>query len=64
MRLRVEQDPILAPEDAHVGADLALVGEQQRVAAGAGREPLDVVRHLPLQELRRLGPGQEQLAAV
>ena len=62
--LAVEQEPVGAAQDAHVGADLALVGQQRGVAALPGGEGLDVVGDLPLEEVRDVGAGQEQLAAA
>ena len=40
------------------------MGEQRRVAALAGRQRLDVVGHLALEEHGRLGALEQQLAAV
>ena len=57
--LGVHQQPVGGQaEHPHVGAELALVVEQGRVAALAGRERLDVVGHLALQELGGLGSAQ------
>ena len=49
------------PQDAHVGADLALAVEQRRVATGAGLERLDVVGQLALEELGGLGAADGEL---
>ncbi len=51
-------------EHAQVGQHLALVGQQGGVAAGAGRERLDVVRDLAGEQLLGLRPGQRELAAL
>jgi hypothetical protein len=62
--LGVEPEPVVAPEDAHVRPQLALVGQDRCVAPAARLERLDVVRHLPLEEVRRLGAAHEELRAV
>ena len=63
-RLGVDEQPVLAAQDAQVGAQLALVGEHDGVAALAGGEPLDVVGHLALEEVGRLAAAQQQLRAL
>ena len=63
LRLGVEQEPVLSAQDAHVGADLSLGGQQRRVAALPGGERLDVVRDLALEEVRDVLAGQQELAA-
>ena len=63
-RLGVEPEPVVAAQDPQVGAELALVGEDGGVAALPGRERLDVVRHLSLEEVRRLAAAHEELRAV
>src|SRR5439155_1842037 len=55
-------DPVGPAQDAHVDLHLSLVVEQRGVAAGAGRQPLDVVRDLALEELGRLASGEPELA--
>jgi hypothetical protein len=53
-------DPVGTAQDAHVHADLALVAQQQRVAAGPRCESLHVVRHLSLEEVGGLGAAEDQ----
>ena len=62
--LGVEPEAVLETEDANVGAELALRVEEGGVAAFAGSEPLDVVRHLALEELGGAGAREELLRAV
>jgi hypothetical protein len=62
--LRVEPQEAVAGEHAQVAEHLALVGEERGVAARAGRERDHVVGDLPLQEVARLAPGEDELAAL
>ena len=62
--LAVEPQLVAEVEHAQVALHLALVVEERRVAAVAGRERLDVLRDLALEELLGLGPGQRELAAL
>jgi hypothetical protein len=62
--LGVEPEPVVTAEDAQVSAQLALVREHGGVAAAARLERLHVVRHLALEEIRRLGPAHEELRAL
>ena len=55
---------VLAAQDAQVGAQLALVVEDRRVAAAAGRERLHVVGDLALEEVDRLAAAQRELGAL
>ena len=52
--LGVEQQLVAGVEDPQVAEHLPLVGQEGRVAALAGHERLDVVRHLAVEELLRL----------
>ena len=61
--LGVEPQLAAGAQHAQVGEHLALVGQQRRVAAAAGRQRLDVVADLAVEHLGRLGPGQGELAA-
>ena len=62
--LAVEEQLVARVEHAEVAEHLALVGEERGVAAGAGLEALDVVRHLAVEELLRLAPRERELAAL
>ena len=61
---RLQRDPLgvqdeLVPgvQDPDVAEHLALRREERGVAAGAHREPLDVITHLPLKEACAVGAG-------
>ena len=55
---------VLGVEHAQVAEHLALVGQEGRVAAAAGGQALDVVRHLAREEGLALGAGERELAAL
>ena len=61
-RLGVEPEPVVAAQDAQVGAELALVVQDGGVAPAPRLERLDVVRHLPLEEVGRLKPRTRNFA--
>jgi hypothetical protein len=62
--LAVEPEPAVAAEDAQIGAQLALVSQDRRVATAPRGQPLDVVGHLSLHEIDDLPAAQQELGAV
>ena len=56
----IDQDGIAQLEDAHVGDHPPLGGQQRRVAAGAGRQRLDVVGEEPLEVGPAIRAGQQE----
>src|SRR6185437_13774921 len=62
--LAVDPHRVGQAQHAHVGQELGLVIEQRCVAASPRLERLDVIGHLPLQELQRLRAGELELAAL
>src|SRR4029079_14985249 len=66
-RLSVGIDPDVAcreAQDPHVRLHVPLAVEQRGVAAGLGLERLEVVGELPLEELGRVGPANEEHAPL
>ena len=62
-RARVEHERVGEREHDAIGDDLPLLGEQQRAAAVARRQPPDVVRQHPLQEIAAIGTDDPQARA-
>ncbi len=62
--LGVEQQLLADVEHAQIAEHVALVGEERGIAAGPGRERLDVVGHLAGEEPLRLGAAERELAPL
>ena len=63
-RLCIEPQKVIGPQDPEIGAQLALVVEDHRVAAAARSERLDVVGDLALEELHRARAADHELRAI
>ena len=62
--LGVEQQLVAGGQDPQIAEHLALGRQERGVAAGAVGEPLDVVRHLALEEAARVRTRERELAAL
>jgi hypothetical protein len=62
--LRVEQQLVAGGQDPEIAEHLALGRQERGVAAGNVGEPLDVVRHLALEETARVCTRERELAAL